>query len=181
MNICEIAVSKIRPAKYNPRKDLQSTDPAYQRLKKAVDCFGLVEPLVWNERTGNLVGGHQRFKILKERGDEKITVSVVSLDEREEKALNLALNKHSGEWDFSSLADLVQELDVGDFDMEIAGFGQKELEQMATWGPDPSNPANSGSLTERYAVLVECETEVEQSKLLAQFTKQKLKCKALIV
>ncbi|MFC1285888.1 hypothetical protein ABE057_06230 [Bacillus paralicheniformis] len=61
--------------------------------------FGAVEPLVWNERTGNLVGGHQRFKILVEEKTKSLLVSVVNLDEAEEKALNLALNKISGDWD----------------------------------------------------------------------------------
>src|SRR4029079_17236441 len=106
MNIQTIPLSQIQRAKYNPRKTLKPGDPQYDKLKKAVSTFGLVEPLVWNSRTGNLVGGHQRLSILEERGDTHVEVSVLDLDEREEKALNLALNKHTGEWDFASLADI---------------------------------------------------------------------------
>src|SRR6476619_5049927 len=105
MNIQVIPIANIQRAKYNPRRVLKPGDPAYDKLKKAVATFGLVEPLVWNQRTGNLVGGHQRLSILEERGDSQVEVSVVDLEEREEKALNLALNKHTGEWDFASLAD----------------------------------------------------------------------------
>lgn len=92
----------------------------------------MVEPLVWNKRTGNLVGGHQRLKILKEMGVKGIEVSVVDLDDVKEKALNLALNKISGEWDFPMLKDLLQELDTGEMDMEITGFDTKEIEDLMT-------------------------------------------------
>ncbi len=145
MRIEEVPVNAIHPAAYNPRKDLKPGDPAYERLKKCIDAFGDVEPLVWNERSGNLVGGHQRFKILLASGLQVLKVSVVDLNDRDEKALNLALNKHSGEWDFVSLADLMAELDVGDFDMEVTGFAAAELEQLATWTPGGIAPDAPGS------------------------------------
>jgi len=66
MDIQKIKIGKINPAAYNPRKDLKPGDPDYEKLKKSIDTFGYVEPLVWNNRTGNLVGGHQHFKILVE-------------------------------------------------------------------------------------------------------------------
>lgn len=135
LEIQELPVGKIKPAAYNPRKDLKPGDPAYDKLAKVIETFDLVEPLVWNKRTGNLVGGHQRFKILVARGDKKIPVSVVDLDDTQEKALNLALNKHSGEWEFSTLADLLTELDTGGMDMEVTGFSDEELERMMTWQP----------------------------------------------
>ena len=91
-----------------------------------------MEPLVWNETTGNLVGGHQRLKILKARGDKKVKVSVVDLSPAKEKALNIALNKVSGDWDKPLLKDLLQELDTGEFDVELTGFGESELEDLMT-------------------------------------------------
>jgi DNA modification methylase len=133
VDIRTIPITKIARAKYNPRKTLKPGDPAYDRLKAAVATFGMVEPLVWNKRTGNLVGGHQRLTILEERGDKKVDVSVVDLDAKSEKLLNLALNKHAGEWEFASLAELLQELGSGDVDMGITGFGAEELERMMTW------------------------------------------------
>ena len=132
MNIQTIEITKINPAAYNPRKDLQPTDPEYIKLKKSIAEFDMVEPLIWNEQTGNLVGGHQRLKVLRERGDDKVEVSVVNLDDAKEKALNIALNKISGEWDFPTLKDLLEELDDGDFDMEITGFDTKEIEDLMT-------------------------------------------------
>jgi ParB-like chromosome segregation protein Spo0J len=128
MEIKTIPITKINPAAYNPRKDLQPSDPEYKKLKKSLTEFDCIEPLVWNEKTGNLVGGHQRLKVLKEMGRKEVEVSVVDLDDKKEKALNLALNKISGEWDYPLLKDLLEELDTGDFDMEITGFDEKEIE-----------------------------------------------------
>lgn len=130
MDIITIPIEKIKPAKYNPRKDLKPGDKEYEKLKKSLNEFDIVEPLIWNKRTGNLVGGHQRLKILKERGDKEVQVSVVDLDDDKEKALNLALNKISGEWDLPTLKDLLEELDTGAFDIEITGFDSKEIEDL---------------------------------------------------
>jgi DNA modification methylase len=132
MKIETIPLSKIKPAVYNPRKDLKPGDPEYEKLKKSLSEFDIVEPLVWNKRTGNLVGGHQRLKLLKERGDKQVDVSVVDLPDEKEKALNLALNKISGEWDFPRLKDLLEEINTGAFDIEITGFDDKEIEDLMT-------------------------------------------------
>ncbi len=123
MQIERIPVNQVNPAPYNPRKDLQPGDPDYEKLKRSVDEFGCVEPLVWNQRSGNLVGGHQRFKVLTARGDTEVDVSVVDLPPEREKALNVALNKISGDWDPRKLAQLLDELvHVPGFDVEMSGF-----------------------------------------------------------
>lgn len=132
MRIEKIPIEKLNPAKYNPRKDLKPGDSDYEKLKRSIEEFGYVEPIVWNERTGNVVGGHQRLKILKELGRTEIEVTVVDLDEIKEKTLNLALNKISGDWDLPLLKDLLQELDTGDFDISITGFDEDEIERLMT-------------------------------------------------
>ncbi|WP_425267110.1 ParB N-terminal domain-containing protein [Brevibacillus antibioticus] len=99
MDIRKISVSKINPAPYNPRIDLQPGDPEYVKLKRSIEEFGYVQLLIWNERTGSLVGGHQGFKILvNELGRTEVDVSVIDLDDTKEKALNIALNKFTGAW-----------------------------------------------------------------------------------
>ena len=132
MRIESIEITKINPAKYNPRKDLRPGDPEYEKLKKSIQEFDIVEPLVWNERTGNLVGGHQRLKVLEELGHKKAEVSVVDMDEQREKALNIALNKISGEWDMPKLKDLLEDMDDGMFDMDLTGFDMAEIEDLMT-------------------------------------------------
>lgn len=64
MDIRSIPVEKINPAPYNPRIDLQPGDPDYERIKASIERFGNVEPLVWNERTGNLVGATSGSKYI---------------------------------------------------------------------------------------------------------------------
>jgi DNA modification methylase len=131
VNIQKVKIDKINPAAYNPRKDLKPGDPDYENLKKSIHTFGYVEPLVWNKRTGNLVGGHQRFKILIEQGLNEVDVSVVELDLEKEKTLNLALNKISGDWDDEKLGILLKELTQNaDFDSLLAGFDLPEISQI---------------------------------------------------
>ncbi|MED2976603.1 site-specific DNA-methyltransferase [Bacillus swezeyi] len=130
MKIEKIKIEKINPAPYNPRIDLQPGDPEYEALKQSMKRFGAVEPLVWNERTGNLVGGHQRFKILMEEKQKTLLVSVVNLNEAEEKALNLALNKISGDWDEEKLQLLLTELNNTFDDITLTGFSGEELEEI---------------------------------------------------
>lgn len=131
MEITKLPLSKINPAPHNPRKDLQPDDPEYRQIEASIDGFGFVEPLVWNRRTGNLVGGHQRFKILVRKGYRGIEVSVVDLDLEREKALNIALNKVQGTWDKEKLAVLLDELSrVPDFNIESTGFSPVEISQL---------------------------------------------------
>lgn len=130
MDIQKIAVDKLNPAKYNPRKDLKKGDPEYEKLKRSIETFGYVEPVIWNKRTGHIVGGHQRFKILKEQGATEVDCVVVDMDEAEEKALNVALNKVSGDWDMPKLAELLEDLDKSMFDVSLTGFDAAEIEDL---------------------------------------------------
>lgn len=111
MLIKKMKLSDIVPADYNPRKDLRPGDPDYEKIKRSLERFDLVEPLIWNERTGTLVGGHQRLKVLKERGITEVEVSVVDLPPEDERALNLALNRTGGGWDYDKLSEVLASLD----------------------------------------------------------------------
>jgi len=130
MEIRKIPIDKINPAPYNPRKDLKPGDPEYEKLKRSMQEFGYVEPIVWNKRTGNIVGGHQRYKVLLDMGMSEVDCVVVDLDETKEKALNLALNKIQGDWDYLKLKDILQELDTRAFDLELTGFDMEEIEDL---------------------------------------------------
>ncbi len=131
MNIRTVSLSKINPSPYNPRKDLKPDDPDYKLLLKSIDKFGFIEPLIWNEKTGNLVGGHQRLKVLLAKGIKEVQVSVLDLSLEKEKALNIALNKISGDWDQEKLKSLLSELvKLPDFEVELTGFELPEIENM---------------------------------------------------
>jgi DNA modification methylase len=130
MKLETIDINKINPAVYNPRKDLKPGDSEYEKLKKSITEFDLVEPLILNKRGNVLIGGHQRLKVLKEMGRTEVEVSVVDLPPAKEKALNIALNKISGSWLLPELKDILQEIDTGEFDIEITGFDEKEIEDL---------------------------------------------------
>ncbi|SFX83334.1 ParB-like nuclease domain-containing protein, partial [Thermoactinomyces sp. DSM 45891] len=130
MKIQSVSISQINPAKYNPRIDLKSGDPEYEKLKKSIEEFGFVEPLIWNSQTGNLVGGHQRLKVLIEQGVTEVECSVVDLTEDKEKALNIGLNKVGGDWDFDKLARLLDDIQLSGIDMDLTGFGEEEVDQI---------------------------------------------------
>jgi len=86
MNIQKISVEKLNPAVYNPRKDLKPGDKEYEKLKRSIEEFGYVEPVIWNQKTGNVVGGHQRLKVLLDLGQTEIDCVVVDLDPQREKS-----------------------------------------------------------------------------------------------
>jgi len=131
MKIQKVKISEINPAPYNPRINLKPGDPDYEKLKNSISTFGYVEPLVWNKRTGNLVSGHQRLKILLEKGIKEVEVSIVDLSFEKEKALNLALNKIRGDWDNDKLAVLLEELNtIPDFDVGLTGFDVPEVSKI---------------------------------------------------
>jgi hypothetical protein len=99
---CEVrkmSLVELQPASYNPRK---MTVEAYQGLGKSIEKFGLLVPIVWNKRSGNVVGGHQRLRYLQETGETETDVMVVDLDDNEEVALNISLNNHAIRGDFTS-------------------------------------------------------------------------------
>lgn len=118
------------PADYNPRKDLKPGDKEYEKLKRSLEQFGYVEPVIWNKTTGCIVGGHQRLKVLMDMGIDEVDCVVVELDLEKEKALNIALNKISGEWDNDKLALLITDLQGTDFDVSLTGFEPAELDAL---------------------------------------------------
>ena len=130
MLIEKIKTKQLIPAEYNPRKDLKPGDPEYEKLKRSLEEFGYVEPVIWNKTTGRVIGGHQRLKILLSMGMDEIECVVVEMDEQKEKALNIALNKISGDWDKDKLALLITDLNASDFDVSLTGFDPGELEDL---------------------------------------------------
>ena len=128
MDIQKISVNKLKSAKYNPRQDLKPGDKEFEKLKRSIEEFGYVEPVIWNKRTGTVVGGHQRLKVLKHLGHKEVDCVVLDIDENKEKALNVALNKISGDWDMPLLGELMKDLSMNGFDVTLTGFDMAEID-----------------------------------------------------
>jgi DNA modification methylase len=129
MEIKNVLVKDIKYAPYNPRK---ISDEVLSKLKRSIEEFGYIEPIVVNKRTMHVVGGNQRLKVLRQLGIEEVQAVIVDLDDTHEKALNIALNKINGEWDLPLLKDLLLEIDTGEIDIELTGFEMPEIEELMT-------------------------------------------------
>lgn len=128
----------LKPAEYNPRK---ISEQELQKLTNSINEFGLVDPIIINLKNNKIIGGHQRYEALYNKytldndfqpefnlirlgdigwvfEDTELTIN----SEAQEKALNLALNKISGEWDEVKLQPLLEELSLSELDIELTGF-----------------------------------------------------------
>ena len=130
MVIEKIQTDRLIPADYNPRKDLKPGDPEYEKLKRSIEQFGYVEPVIWNKTTSHVVGGHQRLKVLLDMGITEVECVVVEMDAEKEKALNVVLNKISGDWDKDKLTLLIADLQGVDFDVSLTGFDPGEIDDL---------------------------------------------------
>lgn len=129
--IVTMKLARLKPAPYNPRT---INDHAMGALKESLKKFGVVEPIVFNRRSGYVVGGHQRLKALADLGVKDVQVVVVDLDDKDEKTLNVALNKITGEWSYGPLADLIRELEKQNADLKLTGFPEAELKTLLAYG-----------------------------------------------
>lgn len=129
LNLQERLLSELHPADYNPRVALKPGDPEYENIKNSIEAFGYVDPIIVNS-DGTIIGGHQRYNVLLDLGYDTTQVVVVDATKEQEKALNIALNKITGEWDEEKLCDLLIELDLSDIDMQLSGFTYDELENL---------------------------------------------------
>ena len=84
-----VALSKLKPATYNPRKKLKPTDYMYQSLESSMRSFGLIDPIVVNSDY-TIIAGHQRYNILKNNKVKEIGVIVVDLNKIDEKIRKIA-------------------------------------------------------------------------------------------
>ena len=125
-------ISDLKPAPYNPRK---SNEKQEANLKKSLEKFGVVEPIVFNKQTGYIVGGHFRVRELKKLGYKEVDCVIVDLNEDDEKELNIRLNANTGEWDWEDLginwdADKLDEwgLELEVFDVELPEYDELSSE-----------------------------------------------------
>ena len=125
-----LPIGQLKPAAYNPRKQLKPGDKEYEKIKNSIQEFGYVEPIIVNYDM-TVIGGHQRLNVLKDLGYEEVQCVVVHIeDEHKVKALNIALNKITGAWNEQLLADLIVDLQSVDFNVDLTGFEAPEVEQL---------------------------------------------------
>ena len=124
-----LPVSVLKPAEYNPRKKLKPGDKEYKKIKASIEEFGFADPLVVNADM-TIIGGHQRLTVAIGLGYTEVPCAVVDVDKDREKALNIALNKITGQWDEEMLANLLKDLDTVKFNTDLTGFDRSEIEDL---------------------------------------------------
>ena len=174
----EIQITDIIPSEYNPRR---ISEEEYDKLAKSLNSFGVVDPIIVNLRNNHIIGGHQRYDVLHEQYIQDNTkysklhllrlgdigwvfpdtqLKVKSDDH--EKALNLALNKISGEWDEPKLKPLLEDLSLKGFDIELTGFDEPELKELDI----TSNTPQDTSIEDDYEEPEDVETDIKHGDKL---------------
>jgi len=154
--------SQLKGAEYNPRTISEKNK---RKLKKAIAKNGLIEPLIWNRRTGNIVGGHQRISILdqlEETNDYSLEVAVVDVPLKQEMEFNIALNntEAQGVFDIDKMQTMFKDHQL---DVEATGFDQADM--MAFFGENPLEAPgiNYDQMAEELAKLRESHDSVKNA------------------
>jgi len=129
MEFKKLPIDSLIPASYNPRKQLKPGDSEFEKIKNSITEFGYADPVIVNKDL-TVIGGHQRVSVLKALGFKEIDCVVIDIDKTKEKALNIALNKISGEWNKELLAELIMDLQSLDYDLSFTGFDPPEIDQL---------------------------------------------------
>ncbi|MBQ2174259.1 MAG: ParB N-terminal domain-containing protein, partial [Alphaproteobacteria bacterium] len=129
MNIEKANINELISPDWNPR---QITEEEMEKLKNSIKEFGYIDPLIVNQHNNHIVGGNQRYKALKEMGYDEVDVIFINEPNiSKEKAMNLALNKISGDWDQDKLDIILEEIQLSDIDITLTGFDEIEFTNLS--------------------------------------------------
>lgn len=164
-------IADLIPAPYNPR---QSTAKQEKHLKESLEKFGLVEPIIFNKQTGYIVGGHFRVRELKKLGIKEIECVIVDLNEADEKELNIRLNANTGSWDWDTLANDWDVVDLEAWGLEIPQFKAVEVDYSILDDDDVSQQLEDMTDGVKKAIQIEFEAEhYEDAFALVKFWRDK--------
>ncbi len=175
-----VSVDTLKLAKYNPR---QITEEELRRLTNSIEDYGFIDPIIVNQVTRNVIGGHQRIKAAKKLKIDLIPAIYIRIDKHREMAMNIALNNPNlqGKFDMPKLRDLIEEINTGEFDMSITGFDEDELEAIMTFEYEPDDIENIDGFGESYNFIIKCadEEEFEQIQEIFKSTGQRIKAETV--
>ena len=125
-----VDLADIIPAPYNPRVALTPDDPEYQQIKDSIVAHGMIEPIIYNKRTGHAVGGNQRLRILKDMGVQQTVCAIVDMPLDLEKEACLAVNKIGNLWDQPKVREVMLQLQQDGYDLARTGFSEEEIQKI---------------------------------------------------
>ena len=128
MEIKTVKINELKPHPKNPRVH---PDSAIDKLVRSIKEFGWTNPILVST-DGYILAGHARLKAAEKAGIEEVPVIYLPLEGAKAEAYLIADNRLQDEtdWDYEKLKDLLQELDTGEFDLELTGFDMGEIEDL---------------------------------------------------
>jgi len=141
-----VSVKDIHPDPQNARVH---NDRNLATIKKSLETYQQVKPVVANRRTGTILAGNGVYLVAKSLGWSEVAVVWVDFDDDYAKGYSLCDNKAGdlSEWDNPLLRDALEALDTGAFDLEATGFQRHEIEMLMTQvhedGETPKNKCPS--------------------------------------
>lgn len=125
----QVDPKKLKVAPYNPRKFSSKT---FERIKRELEIDGMLEHLIVNKRTMNIVHGNQRYKAMVSLNWKTVPVRFIDVNDEDEKRLNITMNNLSMENEQEKLAFLMKELEHNKTVQEIlADLLEKQKEMLA--------------------------------------------------
>lgn len=141
-NIVMVPIKDVKPNPKNPRN---ITEYQTEALKRSINKFGFLSPIVINKRNMQIVSGHQRLEAYKSLNKTEVPVIYVELDDKEERALNVAMNRVGGTFDQKGLADIIKDLQGQTSLLETTGLESKEIESLLEQMDKGMDTGNSGT------------------------------------
>jgi hypothetical protein len=167
-------LDELTPSPDNPRS---ITKAAKKALAASIKRFGFVQPVIVNETTGNVVGGHQRLEVLREQGATEVDVVVGEWSEAEERALNVTLNNLAVQGQFVDVASYLSTTE----DLGLAAFRELRLDTLIFEDKNEHVDGDRDIRTLEYRLVIMCESEEQQATLFEEFEAKGLEVKVVIV
>ena len=150
MQVTEIDIGKITPYARNPRRN----DGAIAKVAASIVEFGWRQPIVVDEAMV-IVVGHTRFEAAKRLGLTTVPVHIATgLTPTQVKAYRLADNRtnEEAEWDASLLALELEDLKLEDFDLDLTGFDDSEIDKLLAEMMESDEGADQAPAVEEKAI-----------------------------
>jgi len=171
MEIKTVKISELKPHPKNPRVH---PDSAIEKLERSIKEFGWTNPILVS-KDGYILAGHARLKAAEKAGFEEVPVIYLPLEGAKAEAYLIADNRLQDEtdWDLPKLKDLLQELDTGELDLELTGFGMDEIEELMTQFHIPEEKKENKRKVEfkpDFTLEPEIIEEIKQSRIFFTFS-----------
>lgn len=134
MRLVKVPIEKLVPHPKNPRIDLKPGMPMYEKLYRSIKEHTYIDPIIWNQTTGYIIAGHQRFQVLKDIAEEEgitltsVPVIAVRLPEDKELTFLVGDNKITGVWDQEKLKQIMSE--IPEDELALTGFDDFEIQSL---------------------------------------------------